>query len=96
MIPKPGQVAILVVVLLLAGYAGCYLLQLDPLRLDVLTTPIISVRESKYRVSGRVAETLFAPANWLDRRIRPDYWEFRHSRPHPEIREDNVPGDFQF
>jgi hypothetical protein len=29
-----------------------------------------------YHVGGEVSKVLFAPAEWVDRRIRPGYWEY--------------------
>lgn len=30
----------------------------------------------KYRAGGDLARKLFAPANWLDRKVRPQYWDY--------------------
>jgi len=32
------------------------------------------LRVTSYHFGGRVAEAMFAPANWLDRQLRPNYW----------------------
>lgn len=30
----------------------------------------------EYRAGGDLAEKLFAPAHWLDRKVRPQYWDY--------------------
>lgn len=32
------------------------------------------LRVTSYYFGGRIVETLFEPANWLDRQMRPNYW----------------------
>jgi len=80
---KRLKLLVLIIATLALVYVCCYALLLDSERLDLLTTPAVSVRQPSYHLGGAVAETLFAPANWVDRLLRPSYWVQRHG-PSPE------------
>ena len=32
--------------------------------------------DAKYKITGSLPETIFAPAHWADRLIRPGYWYY--------------------
>ncbi|MFC1705427.1 hypothetical protein ACFL59_01230 [Planctomycetota bacterium] len=62
--------------LLLLGYSGLYLACVSAsFPIPDPTAYNLRCMES-YSVGGNVAKALFAPANWVDRKIRPSYWEF--------------------
>lgn len=67
---------------LAALYAGAYLANLDLGYVAVSVPPsrpnsvaARMIKRARYRVGGRTAEALFAPAQKLDAAVRPDEWE---------------------
>jgi hypothetical protein len=67
-------------VILFALYMSAYYALMKPRWLFIaLPGPGILVPE--YRYGGHFAETVFAPANWLDRIIRRQRWEAEDYRP---------------
>jgi hypothetical protein len=52
---------------LLASYAAGYLA-------SVQRHYVPDRAEARYRRCDRVGQAVFAPAHWLDRRLRPVYW----------------------
>lgn len=59
---------LIAVVLLPAAYMGVYYAMVDRMFLEWGTTPI-------YRVEGDAIGVLFEPAHWVDRHVRPGYWD---------------------
>jgi hypothetical protein len=56
-------------------YVAAYLILSQPKEngMSVLTTYYYD-RTPSYWLGGRTAETLFAPMQWFDERVRPSYW----------------------
>jgi hypothetical protein len=59
---------------ILAGvYLASYFVLLNPSFFSSLN---IATRTPKYRFGGAIAKEMFRPVNWMDKRIRPEYWHF--------------------
>ena len=76
--PKPRTnagwpaVILIAVVALPVGYMGAYYAMVERVFLEYGSTP-------NYRVEGDAISVLFEPAHWVDRNVRPSYWdEVRH------------------
>ena len=60
-------------------YVGSYLTLLDGAAPSVYYNQAgepIWTDETQYRWGGETARTFFAPANWIDRKLRPGYWGY--------------------
>lgn len=72
----PAIVTILA--LLLTSYVGCYYAMVEPAYMT-LSQMIDSRPVAGYSIGGHslgsTTAFLFGPAHWLDRRIRPGYWQ---------------------
>ena len=64
-------------------YVAAYLLLLTPREVAFPATLLVGVqsggrtvlwREPEYRAANDTMQSVFWPANWLDRKLRPDYW----------------------
>jgi hypothetical protein len=65
------------VLMLLSGYAGAYRSLVDR-TLTYHQARICGISyDATYRVGGSGWTTFFAPAHWLDRHLRPDFWAGR-------------------
>ena len=68
-----ASIALLVV--FASFYALTYVLILNADSTFYLTDGhAFELRVTSYHFGGRVAEAIYAPANWLDRQLRPNYW----------------------
>jgi hypothetical protein len=76
--------AVALLVLAPAGYVGTYLALLEPVGMGSCLGQVIATRQvPHYRVGGGLpglifAHRVFAPLEWLDHRIRSDYWDEKH------------------
>ena len=74
--PNSKRVKI-VKVLFFCLYIGFYLANLRPCTFvneGHLGIVIDGYREADYAVGGAISHAVFAPAHWLDRQVRPNYW----------------------
>lgn len=64
-------------VCLICAYVSNYLLALHPAIHITHTTGglITGHRETDYRSDGQFVRVFFAPIHYVDRRVRPDYWQ---------------------
>lgn len=64
----------MVVVALPLLYGGAYLAMLKPSTFFSAPGDVVVHRDAAYRFGGDTAAVIFAPANWVDRKLRPSYW----------------------
>ena len=57
-------------------YVGSYLLLVEASPLDFMTGVGQWPRVPTYRVGGMTAAMFFAPLQYLDERLRPEYWQY--------------------
>jgi hypothetical protein len=88
------RVAVIGLTLLLLTYLGAYVALLKPgLAMSLSSSGDLTIhRRHAYQVGGIVAEAVFYPVAWLDRRVRPSYWT---EMPHEFIRQSPVPADMR-
>jgi hypothetical protein len=81
--PHPVLLTIVLLLVIPLIYAGSYLALLSP---DVLLLTklgedqhgdliIILYTAPIYRIESSFVETIFKPANWVDKRLRPQRWQ---------------------
>jgi len=67
------------IMLLAMIYVGSYFALVRPMTYNSLKSigpesPLVSRKVARYRLGGGLAENMFRPMNWIDRRIRQDTW----------------------
>jgi hypothetical protein len=71
-------------------YGVAYLDQLKPIAMVMGEGGTMEGRRwERYRWDSPALRMLFAPAHWLDRRVRPSYWEFSRHVDAWEMTEDD-------
>jgi hypothetical protein len=55
-------------------YVGSYAALVIRVQSDLIRFERDFQWDADYRIGGIVAHTIFAPAHWADRRLRPAYW----------------------
>jgi hypothetical protein len=73
----------------LSCYAGAYASLVAPVRIDFGAD--CSLVLTCYRAGGGLTHAVFAPANWVDRRIRARFWKTRIGGPILDPSEDEWP-----
>ena len=67
----------LIVIALLLGYGLAYAVLLEPAEFYSCAHPYtLCSRDPEYRCNYAPMKWFFAPAAWIDRRVRPDYWQW--------------------
>ena len=67
----------MIVVTLVAVYLGMYSPLLRPVEVDLDDWPCVIIpgdRHADFKVGGKFSRLVFAPAVWLDRKVRPEFW----------------------
>ena len=77
-------------------YVAAYIILLDPTAIEQLSHPPITSRDADYRIGGEFAKSLFTPLYWLDRLLRPDYWDYCHPIPPRPAEDEEEPDTFRF
>ncbi|EMI54914.1 hypothetical protein [Rhodopirellula sallentina] len=75
---KFGLRTLLTTIALIAIYVGAYRVMLEPMILIErmhLGIVLDGSREPHYRAFNTVSRILFAPLEWIDYSIRPEYWD---------------------
>lgn len=70
--------SLMIVVTLICIYCGAYSAMLSPVVIvdeASLGMVVSGYREPDFRIGGVISRFVFAPAIWLDRQIRPEYWQ---------------------
>jgi hypothetical protein len=86
MVPRFGLRTAFVAVTAIAIYVGAYCALLEPISVvDVgnLGMVIEGSREPHYRTINNVCRFVFAPIEWIDYRLRPNYWSYADDWPSP-------------
>jgi hypothetical protein len=76
-----GSSAAPMIVILLATmvllYVGSYFALAEAERSSFISGPGPWIKRDVYRVGGDFSRRLYFPINWVDRRVRRDYWCFQ-------------------
>jgi len=86
---------VIALVCFICAYINSYLRSIYPAIHITHTTGglVTGHRETDYRSGGKITRAFFSPIHWLDRRIRPDYWDYWSAFEDGEIENFYIPPD---